>query len=185
MKRLFLITLVAVFSASVAAAQVGNIGLFADNAGADCNIVDNAVGLKPIYVVHVNAANVSAVQFSAVVPACFGASFLSDTAVWPVTVGNSQTGVAVGYGVCLSSPIHVLTINVFAQGLASTCCQMTVAPHSAASSGEIEVVDCANDLFLLGTIGGTVTINPDGSCMCSIGTEETTWGQVKALYQDN
>ena len=74
--------------------------------------------------------------------------YLSDTAVFPVTIGSSQTGVAIGYGACLAAPIHILSINVFCQGLTPPCCYYSVLPDPQTLSGQIEVVDCANNLLV-------------------------------------
>jgi hypothetical protein len=35
---------------------------------------------------------------------------------------------------------------------------------------------------MIGT-GGQLIVNPAPGCQCSVPVEETTWGQVKALYQ--
>jgi hypothetical protein len=31
--------------------------------------------------------------------------------------------------------------------------------------------------------GGDIVVNPDGSCMCDIPVESTTWGKIKELYK--
>ncbi|MFQ5511089.1 MAG: hypothetical protein ACE5EO_04505, partial [Candidatus Krumholzibacteriia bacterium] len=163
--------------------NAGVIGLFADPAGADCNLQDAAPGLLPVYVVHTLTPGATASQFAAPIPACWtGAVYLSDTGVWPIAIGNSQTGVAIGYGTCLASPIHILTINYFVQGGGALCCPYDVLPDPRAPSGQIEVVDCSN-LLGIGT-GREAVINPSGGCLCgtALPVEETTWGRVKAIY---
>ncbi|UCH84511.1 MAG: hypothetical protein JSW50_02120 [Candidatus Latescibacterota bacterium] len=180
MKKALLLTLVLVVSASMAFAQAGSVGLFADPGGVNCNVTD-IPGLLPIFAVHVYHAGATACQFSAPVPACMiAAIWLSDTAVFPVTVGNSQTGVAIGYGLCQGAPTHVLTINVFAQGLSAPCCVYPVLPDPNVPSGQVEVVDCNNSL--LQATGGVAIINSTPNCNCDVPTEDTTWGKVKSLY---
>ncbi|UCH83400.1 MAG: hypothetical protein JSW50_13220 [Candidatus Latescibacterota bacterium] len=180
MKKVVFLTVALVFAANMAFAQAGSVGIFGDPAGTTCNLTDVVQGLLSVYVVHVNAV-ATASQFSAPMPGCMvGASWLSDTGIFPVTIGNSQTGVAIGYGVCQTGNIHVLTINYFAAGLSTPCCYYPVLPDPNVPSGKIEVVDCANNLLFAS--GGIGIINADGSCQCDVPTEETTWGKVKSLY---
>ncbi len=190
MRNLLLLSLVLMLTASLAVAQPGRIGIFgvpnpAGVNGVDgCGVTDAAAGLLAVYVVHVGSTGSTASQFSAPIPGCFVGTFLSDTAVFPVTVGSSQAGVGVGYGVCQSSTaLHVLTINVFAQGLTPPCCIWPVLPDPREVPPILGMTDCAFDLFT--AAGQSGIINPNGTCLCSevIPVEESNWGRIKALYQ--
>ena len=182
MKKTLLFTLVLMLSASMAFAQGGSIGVFSDTGGASCNLTDAAAGLLSFYVVHVLTPGATAAQFMAPMPACMvGASYLSDTGIFPVTIGNSQGGVAIGYGACLAAPIHVLTINYFGGGTTTPCCYYGVFPDPNVASGEIEVVDCAENLLF--ATGGVGIINPDGTCQCDVPVQDTTWGQIKSMFE--
>jgi hypothetical protein len=171
--------------ASMAFAQMGGeVGIYADAGGTNCFLPDNVPGLCTYYVVHVWSPGATAVQYSAPQPACLLAVYLSDTAQFPVTIGNSQSGVAIGYGACLASPITTLFINYFCQALTPPCCEYPVLPDPAVPSGTIEAVDCANNL-VTGLPGLSGQINGDNTnCPCdpTIATEESTWGKVKSLY---
>ena len=180
MKKALLLSVAIVCVASMALAQGGGIGIFADPTGADCNLWDVAPGLVTYWAVHVNTPGATACSFSAPQPACGLMAYLSDTQQFPVTIGNSQDGVAIGYGGCFASPIAVLAINFFAQALTAPCCFYPVLPDPNGVSGQIEVVDCADNLLI--ATGGAGRINPNSTCMCTVATEETTWGQVKSLY---
>ena len=174
----FLITVVCVTSAP---AQPGWIGIFSDPEGLDCDLFDNIPGLCKYYVFHHGTPGATASQFAAPMPSCMLAVYLSDTAIFPVTIGSSQTGVAIGYGTCLASPIHILSINVFCQALTPACCYYEVVPDPAVPSGRVEVVDCTNTL--LEGWGMQSIVNPDHSCCCNCTpVEESTWGKVKSLY---
>ncbi|UCH84513.1 MAG: hypothetical protein JSW50_02130 [Candidatus Latescibacterota bacterium] len=193
MKHVLIMTLALLLAASVAMAQESNdrIGLYATPtpAGdADCNITDAPPGgLLAVYCVHLQEPSggptMIASQFQAVIPECFTGSWLSDTAVYPVTVNNSQVGVAIGYGICVPLPSHVLTINLFALGDTPPCCIYPVTADPNIPSGRVEFVDC-DDNLLFGW-GQSGVINGDQSCECStfVATEHSTWGKVKALYQ--
>ncbi len=126
---------------------VCEVGIFADPQGTDCNLQDVVPGLCSYHVVvDAGATGMTAVEFSAPQPPCMLAVFLSDTAVYPVTIGTSQSGVAIGFGACLTGKIHVLTINYFCQALTSPCCEYPVLPDPNVPSGTIEFVDCSNNL---------------------------------------
>ena len=181
MKKVVFLTVALVFASSMAFAQAGSIGIFGDAAGTDCNLADVVPGLTPYYIVHVNAV-ATASQFSAPTPACYLGTYLSDGAVFPVTIGNSQTGVAIGYGLCQAGNVHVLTINFFTNGLTGPCCYYPILPDPVVTSGKIEVVDCNNNLLFAS--GGEGIVNADGSCQCDVPVEDSTWGQVKALYSE-
>jgi hypothetical protein len=188
MKKLLVTAIVLAVTASVALAQQTDerIGLFSDIGGTDCTITDQVPGLVAIYAVNINTNGTTACQFRATAPACIGTgSWLSDTAVFPVTVNNSQVGVAVGYGTCQVAPIHVLTINFFLQGTSDTCCVYPVTPDPSVPSGEIEFVDCLNNLlFGKGQSGMINAFRPECACdQFSVPAENTSWGRIKEMYR--
>jgi hypothetical protein len=165
MKKALLLTLAIVLGAGQAFGQAGVIALYADDGGADCNLTDASPGMLFIYVIHTGTSGTTGSRWAAPLPACMtGVTWLSDTEVFPITVGDSQDVVAITYDGCLSGPLNILRINVFAQGLSGTCCQYWVVPDPYVTSGEIEVVDCdSNTLFGQGALA---TVNGDGTCPC-------------------
>jgi hypothetical protein len=160
----------------------GAIDLYGNNSGTAELVYDSTPGLVVIYVVHTfePLGGAAACQFSAPKPACFAGTYLSDTSVFPVTIGNSQSGVSVGYGSCRQYPIHVLTIAFFGLGTTS-CCYYPVLPDPNEPSGQVVAVDCGQQLVPV-TAGATV-VNFVYGCY-SIPVEETSWGKVKSLYVD-
>ena len=68
-------------------------------------------------------------------------------------------------------------------GTSAPCSKLEVVPDPAVATGTIEVFDC-NHFRLVGG-GGLMYVNPDGSCDCGevVPAEDTSWGQIKALYQ--
>jgi hypothetical protein len=182
MKKALLLSGLMIFAATAAFGQAGTIGVYADLTGANCHVADAIPGLTGWNVVHTNTAGATASQFMIPLPSCNLATFLSDTPVFAVTIGASQTGVAIGYGACLAAPIHILTMNMFTSGITGPCCAITVIPDPNVPSGQIEVVDCGNNL-IFGS-GFTSYINGNSTCPCTVATEESTWGQVKSLYAE-
>jgi len=124
----------------------------------------------------------TACQYSAPKPTCMTAMYLSDTNPFPVTVGNSQTGVSVGYGTCRVGPIHVQTISFFTSGTTPACCRYRVLPDPNLASGQVETVDCAFQPGI--ATGGQGFVNSNPTCNCNVPVEDTTWGGVKALYNE-
>jgi len=186
MKALFLTIICLLLAAGSVWGQAGSIAIFGDNAGQCCLLNDKTVGVTSYYVVHVYATGATACRYSAPRPACFTATFLSDTNMFPVTVGNSQAGVSIGYGSCRFSPIHVQTMNFFTMGTTLPCCPYWVRPDPVAPSGHIEVVDCSYNLLY--ATGGVGLINAAPQCTCGypcpVPVEDTTWGRVKAAYSE-
>jgi hypothetical protein len=204
MRKLLSVLALLVLVASPALGQVDYISMFADVGGTDCDLKDIAPGLTPYYVVHYMwGGGSTASQFWAPAPWCLGALYLSDTSVFPVTIGNSQTGVSIGYGSCLTDRAHVLTINFFTQGTSHSCCCYFVYPHPESTTGDVQVVDCSNNLQSAN--GGWGYINADWvTCGCwvdkqaaasgpagpygcindPVAVDQATWGKVKALYSD-
>jgi hypothetical protein len=162
----------------------GTIGLFADPQAASCNLFDQSAGLMTFYVVHVLTSGAAAAQFGAPIPSCMtGASYLGESSPFGAVIGNSQTGVAIGYGACLSGPIHLLTIRLFVQGLSEPCCLYPVIPALGYGDTKVWMVDC--DENELEAASAYAVVNPIGACQCSsVKTEDATWGKIKSLYSD-
>jgi hypothetical protein len=164
--------------------QAGSISIFADPGGTNCNLTMlPAPAVTSFYVVHVNGTDVVGSQFRARKPACMNAVFLSDEYVFPLTIGESQFGIFVGYGQCKSGTVHILTIKYRSLGPTEPCCYYPVVPDPSSESGHIEVVDCVDFNIMYGT-GGHGIVNANATCSCDVPAEETTWGRLKALYTE-
>src|SRR5512139_2011662 len=101
-------------SAGTAAGQtVGQIRIYSSTAVRWCDDVTlPPVGVVSLYVLHSGHSGALGVRFRAPKPECAQMIFLNDTQPY-TTVGSSQTGVAVAYGSCLTSEVHVLTMSFF------------------------------------------------------------------------
>jgi len=91
-----------------------------------------------------------------------GATWLEDTWVYPVTLGESPTGISIGYGVCVSQPTHILTMNYFFSGTSLPDCALPVLPHPARPF--VEAGDC--DHHVIAATGGTSYVNSTLDCQC-------------------
>jgi hypothetical protein len=178
MNKANILALALLACSSVAFAQIASVGIYSDNMGSDCNILDNTPGLLQMYVVVTNTPCVRAVEFSAPVPACMvGATWLSDTNPFPVHVGDSQNGIGIGFGADLAPPVHALTINIMAAGTSMNCCEYPILPGPTTSSGVgVQWIDCVG-LFgsLLFGNGLVSTVNGDASCPCGFGEADPSF----------
>jgi len=202
-KALLLAIVCVSFAAGSAWGQAGHIGIYRDTAGMSCNLDDKTPGLTPYYIVHAMTGGATACQYSAPKPACLQAMYLSDTNVFGVTVGSSQTGVSIGYGNCRIGSIHVQTMNFFTQGSTLPCCEYWTCPDPLAGSGEILVVDCNMNLIsasgMRSIVNATFACNCDMMCLSmdciealyrtsstcfGVPIEDATWGRVKDAYSE-
>ena len=90
---------------------------------------------------------------------------------------------AIAYGGCYASPNLILTIHYFGNGITPTCSLIKVMPDPSATPPGIYVTDCADPPILGGAVGNAMVINPVPGCGCDIPVEQTSWGQIKSLYQ--
>lgn len=183
MKRfaLLIICLVAMATPALAINGIGDISSYADDQGNDCNILSpGGGGLVHVYVVHKFQPGESATysRFKGQWPT--GLTFLGSFNVGAnVAIGNFATDVAVAYGVCVSGP-HLVGDALFQTSAASPACSYF---DLVASDGQATPLgtDCLFGEYEVGT--GQAIVNPDGTCPCTIATEPTSWGKVKALYR--
>ena len=164
MRKLWFITFFLLSYPLVAFGQAPTVGIFLDSTGTNCNLVDDTPGILKAYVVVHSPVGIRAVQFSAPKPACLEATFISDIQVFPLMIGNSQTGISIPFGYTHNSPVHVLTILYSSSGTTPPCCYYPVLPHPDA--GIVGVVDYKDDLIT--GVGLNHTINGDMSCFCGI-----------------
>src|SRR5262245_46938933 len=105
-------------------AQGANVGLYTDATGTTCSFTGNSPGTITAYVVfRPDAGGVNTLQFSAPVPACMGAVYVSETVTPGMTkFGNSQTGASILLQGCYSQPVSVLQISYLRAASTQPCC---------------------------------------------------------------
>ena len=157
----------------------GTLGLYGDTEGMLCSVEDRQLGHFVIHAV-IQMDSAKAVEFSAPLPPCLvGVTWIGDTDVFPVTIGDSQTGVGIATGgVCIGPPLHVLTINYFGNGQTLPCCEILLSGWQ--TKPVPEMLGCSGGQFPVSTVA--ITVNPNTTCSCTLPIEESTWGRVKSLY---
>ena len=191
--RGLLLTVMVVFVLQVPAladAPGGTIAVFGDAQGANCYMYDLTPGLLQVYVVHLNHDGMAASQFKVEVVGDFDATYLGEYPTDPgdVTVGYAFEGIMMGYGECVPSPAHILTMSFYVQGRSPKCCAFEVVAFPQGNPPGLLGVDCNEDLVEIE--GGITYVNPDGTCVCLVPgvttpVLPTTWGKVKSLYSAN
>jgi len=180
MKRALLLTLGILAMASLSMAQPF-AGLYTDNPGfSDCNLEDvGPPGLCPVYLI---LGGTSGISSSMMVDASNSGGLVSTgvTVHTLLAIGDVFTGIDFSYGACLSPPVLLATLNYFCQGTTAACSSLNVAPHP--QTGRIVAVTCAP--LAVDAAPMHLTINGDASCPCGVPVEESSWGQIKALYTD-
>jgi hypothetical protein len=179
MKRLLVLCLLGLMVLAVYAAANpikspwGYVVPSPDPSRTDLMICDGAPGPIYIYVI---------CQFSAPRPACFAAAWLGDTPAFPVTIGNSQSGVSIGFGACRTPPVLALTITYYGFGATPPDCIYLTLPNPNNPSGLIQFADC--NFEAVDVPGGGNYINPPEADCWTIATESKTWGGVKSLFAE-
>jgi hypothetical protein len=188
MKNVLLFTTFLMLVASMAFAQSGGIAVYADKYGACCDLYNHHNSMQ-VYFIHEYTPGATASQFAVQVQGV-PLTNVGETVTPPFqSFGHSSYGIAIAYGACLTSPIHVLTITYL--GTSAPCDMIRVVEDPSATPPGIYVTDCAEPIpHLLTGIGGATYINNDGTCNCSLSpcppevpVEKNSWGKVKALYR--
>jgi hypothetical protein len=179
-----LVISVIMLSAGVAAAEgLGRLGVFGDTGGIDCGITPPASGLFQIHLVHIGSDGATAFQFSSPPPSCLNATYLNDIPAFSVVLGNTQTGIAIAYGACLTGDFLVCSMQFLSLGTSPECCKYVILKDPREDPPAYYVADCE-----FNTLPGNVkagVINKTAACQCDdpwVPAEESNWGKIKALY---
>jgi hypothetical protein len=200
MKKVLLLALGIVFSASLAFGQAGYIGLFSDALHTSCNMtITDLGGTKRIYVFHMMAAGTTACMFGIQSTGFTGdpdteCEMVGITNYFTLVIGDpffeapydtDNAGVAFSYGSCVTTgaiQLSRITFSCIGEVVPPPCSKFEAVAAPDAPSGTIEVVDCA-DGKLVGN-GSLMYVNPDGTCICGevVPVQDSSWGKIKSLY---
>ena len=184
MKTVLILTILLV-TGSVSHAVESKIGIYADQAGINCDAGDVGPDTLTLYVVHTSSTvMLRASLFSAPIPACMvGVTWIGDIHFWPLTNGDSQTGATVEYAAnCTVGPVVVLGIRYVTSGTTATCCRYPLGPLAPAR--KVEAVLCGL-ILEFPEVAPPLAVNGDATCNCNqpVPVEETTWGRIKSIYR--
>jgi hypothetical protein len=138
-------------AASFAWSQTITVGLYSDPEATKCDWNLTTGTFVKLYVVITSSelACLTGVQFAAPVPSCAQGKLLwvADSSPFPVTLGNSQTGIAIGFGTYYFTPITALEMMYIVDNEDLGLCDIQVLPAPYEPSGEVVVTDCAFNLI--------------------------------------
>lgn len=187
----FVIVFSILMLAATAHAQGGHISIYADQSGVDCNLEEQVMQENTVYVVHGYAYEVASSQFRVIDH--WGAPVVGVSFRTSLYLGNIFTGVSVVYVGCKTLPFVIAEITYLPTQETAPCIGLEVAPDPVLASGEIEVVDCQNNVWYAS--GGSLCINYPQCCLVKsasspvstdcypIAAANSTWGGIKALYR--
>jgi hypothetical protein len=162
-----MICLLAVYCMPVAA-QVPTICFYADSAATSCTLTDSIPGMLQIFVVHSYEAGATAVEFKAPIPKCMtGTVWLYDKSTEPIALGDSQKGIAIAYGRCLTEPAVILTISLMTKGKSEKDC----AYRFFRKQGRDAIYTATCDREKLETTRGVIYVNSSKQCECGALTD--------------
>lgn len=96
-----------------------------------------------VHLFHVGHTGATAIQFKVQVSNP-NWTHLGDDWNFSAVIGSSVSGVAIGYGACMSAPTHLGVALFYATEI--TCSDLQIVADPSTPSGQIEVVDCAGIL---------------------------------------
>lgn len=158
---------------------------------------DAGPGVRTVYIRHEFNIGSTASRFRLSLGSGVSMTYLSETHPFPMTAGNTQTGISVCYGTCIQGPLVLATVSYMYNGSDVSCGRLDVVPHPDAQT--VEVINCfgtpevafASDMYILkpGGICGcpdphTFTGSPQSFDCAPLRTENVTWGAIKALYRN-
>lgn len=185
--RTLILSLGILICASTVFGQAGVIGLYVDRPYVTCDFVDYGPALVSVYAVHRYFPGATGSQWMIISGGGWNCTYVGEIINTPTASGTTVTGISLGYGGCYSSEILLVTILYFCQGLSPECAYIEVVPDPASVTGTIEVLDCSDPPKRLVCDGSNVYANAayTGVCWpwCWGAVEETSWGNLKALYQ--
>ena len=182
-----LITIVCCFSSS-GGAQTGQIIVYSDTSSTTnwpgpCAIFAGHGEYIEIYVVHDNAHGVKGSSFKLGEMSGLILIYTYESSQFAKT-GDASTGVTIDYGGCSSGSFLILSV-VYGIFDAPTCSSLDVLPHQNSATGNVEIINCADNVVAGEWYG--VIFNPhdpcDPWCWGIAPVHETSWGRVKALYE--
>jgi hypothetical protein len=190
MKRLLLLSLLLLLISNLASAQLYIIGLalYSDEEMLHCDIIDREPGVIHVYVA-IMASLMSGARFK--IDQLDGANLTWISDAVPVnytTTGSSQSGITIMFDRCVEHPHIILNITYMGNGLSEPCGEIRLVSHPDEIPERLILIDCLEPpRSHTGANHSKMYINSTDSCPCYtlVPVEQTNWGHIKALYQEN
>ena len=187
--------LVSVIAIGFSRAHAGVIELSERDIPDGCAHIDTP-GLMTIYVFHSIVSGATGCRFRIQAGPGMTMTYVSETHDFPMTIGDTQTGMTVCYDTCLPGPYYRLATLTYVAYGTSTCAELEIVPHPDAET--VEEKDCnyqsgpalvqnlkVSAFSVCATCPPVFSYAGNGRPFdCApLAVEQTTWGRVKALYR--
>lgn len=174
----FAFAVVMLLGASVASAQQPIVGIYFNEGGSiEQQNCPGPFVLDSLYVVASNFnVFITGIEFMVSYPPSM--AWVSDFDTQPVTIGTTPTGLSMGWAIPQNGFFPLNVLSVLIQWNCTGCTTpnepVSVVPHPV--SGKVRVTRWPDFQFVDG-IGLTALV------CATVPVEETTWGNIKSLYQ--
>ncbi|HET6348068.1 MAG TPA: hypothetical protein VFH88_03200 [Candidatus Krumholzibacteria bacterium] len=167
MKKVLLLMVAALMVSSVAMAD--HFGVYTDATGSSCLLASGFTTTATV--IEKFSAGTTGSRFKVTFPA--GTAFYAFTTPY-VPIGNLTSDLSLAYGTCLTGDVPLGTITA-----------MLAAGNGSVDPAElfatIIYTDCSFGEYA--ATGGAFHVDGTGSCLEPSAVQNSTWGQVKALYR--
>jgi hypothetical protein len=175
MKTFALMTVLLAAAVPVLAAH--SIGIYADEAATSCEITDTG-GAKTLYIVETNqvqpaGGSVWKLAWDAGVTMIY----VSDSTPY-FRIGNAQDGIQIAYVPCGAGTFLIDTVTMMSFGTSAPCSRFRLVDEPTRG---LSILRCGS-FDPMSFVPGEAIVNANGTCSCTVATEQATWGSVKALY---
>jgi hypothetical protein len=171
MKKVLLLMLAVLMVSSVAMAD--HIGIYTDDTGSSC-ILNSTPFQSQTAVIHKFSAGTTGSRFK-IATSSPGMVFAFNTTY--STIGTYDSDISVGYGAtCLTGSIVVGHLLIAGGAGPAGSMSVLTAP------GQLGILYLQCNFAEKIATGGTAYVLSSGPCN-EVATENSTWGQVKALYR--
>lgn len=180
MIRILLVMSCFVICANAALSEDSFIGAYSEMDGTSCNFD----GPTPVWIVHINSPGVTELFFKVDWPVGPWHVY-----VWAISgaivSGSIWTGIHVWWDDgCRSGTYIVGDISWGSDEPIPNCTQIGIVAHPDRPSGRIEGLDCnQNTVYITGQYAVVNPVPEECWCDSPVPVEQTTWGQIKALYR--
>jgi hypothetical protein len=168
----------------------------ADQYQYDCQLGNNLPGvIRTVYVRLTFNGGSTAARFRVALESGVTMTYLSETHPFPMTVGDTQSGISVCFGGCLWGNQTLATIDYMTYATGPLCGKVLIVPQPEAETVDVRRCDGSS---IAAYVRDLHVVGPGWACGCpgvhvfagspeafdctSVPVEHTTWGAVKALY---
>ena len=190
--RTLCILIISIASFTTANAQGGRIQLAGDPGGLTCEFTNASGSFNFVYQIHQASPGTTLSRYMLQPSNAPSFIWVFDNYLPHSAIGSAPLGVAVAYGACKASPV-VIGHSGYTMLDFGGCESLRVVPDPASTSGTIESIDCSLPTPLkFVAVGSVLTYKVLGTYVCRpaacgqiIPVRDTSWGRIKALYEQD